>query len=62
MTTQQAIDYFGGIRELAHVLGVSTQSIYQWGEYPPLGRQYELQIKTRGELKADRGPAHDTQN
>ncbi|WP_297831523.1 Cro/CI family transcriptional regulator [Thermomonas sp.] len=61
MTTQQAIDYFGGIRELSQVLGVSTQSIYQWGVYPPLGRQYELEIKTRGELKADRSTAHDKQ-
>lgn len=62
MTTQQAIDYFGSHRELAQILGVSTQSIYQWGEYPPLGRQYELEIKTRGALRAERDVAHDEQD
>jgi hypothetical protein len=27
--------------------------IYQWGEYPPLARQYELEVRTEGALKAD---------
>jgi hypothetical protein len=28
--------------------------IYAWGERPPMSRQYELEVKTEGELKADR--------
>jgi hypothetical protein len=27
--------------------------IYQWGDTPPMGRQYELEVKTGGKLKAD---------
>ncbi|CAB4215750.1 DNA-binding transcriptional regulator Cro, partial [uncultured Caudovirales phage] len=30
------------------------QVIYQWGEKPPMSRQYELEVKTEGTLKADR--------
>jgi hypothetical protein len=54
MKTQEAIDHFGGIRQLAEVLKTWPQTIYQWGETPPMGRQYELQIKTDGKLKAEK--------
>jgi hypothetical protein len=50
MKTQEAIDHFGGIRQLAEVLKTWPQTIYQWGEYPPKGRQYELQVITDGKL------------
>ena len=53
MKTQEAIDYYGGIRQLAEALKTWPQTIYQWGETPPMGRQYELQIKTDGKLKAE---------
>ena len=53
MKTQDAIDHYGGIRQLAEVLKTWPQTIYQWGEFPPMGRQYELQIKTGGKLKAN---------
>ena len=46
MTTSQAIIFFGGVRRLAYELGASTAAIYQWGEYPPAARQYELEVKT----------------
>ncbi len=52
MTTQEAIDYFGGRRQLAEVLGVWPQVIYAWGEEPPMSRQYELEVKTNGALRA----------
>ena len=55
MTTQDAIDYYGGIKELAAALDVWPQVIYRWGDYPPRARQYELQVKTQGALKVDRG-------
>lgn len=54
MTTKEAIDYFGGIRQLAEALKTWPQTIYQWGDVPPMGRQYELQIKTEGQLVADK--------
>lgn len=53
MTTQEAIDYYGGVKKLADALGVWAQVIYAWGEYPPMGRQYELEVKTNGKLKAE---------
>jgi hypothetical protein len=52
MTTQEAIDHFGGRRQLAEMLGVWPQVIYQWGEEPPMARQYELEVKTNGVLRA----------
>jgi len=53
MNTKEAIAYFGSIKALADELKVWPQTIYQWGDHPPMGRQYELELKTKGELKAD---------
>lgn len=59
MTKQEAIDYFGGakdggVRKLADALGISVQAIYDWPEGAiPTGRQYQLQVLTKGRLKAD---------
>lgn len=53
MTTQEAIDHYGGLRQLAQELGVWPQVIYQWGDHPPMGRQYEIEVKTGGKLKAN---------
>lgn len=50
MKTDEAIEFFGGKKQLADALGVWPQVIYQWGEYPPLARQYELQVKSNGVL------------
>lgn len=52
MKTQEAIDFYGGVKELANVLGVWPQVIYSWGNEPPMARQYELEVKTGGKLKA----------
>ena len=54
MTTQQAIDHYGSIKALADALGVWPQVIYRWGKYPPMSRQYELQVKTKNKLKAEK--------
>ena len=53
MKTEEAVKFYGGKKQLADVLGVWPQVIYQWGEYPPLARQYELEVRTEGALKAD---------
>lgn len=57
MKTQEAIDYYGGIKKLADAIGIWPQVIYTWGDTPPMGRQYELEVKTEGALKADRKEA-----
>ncbi len=54
MTTQEAIDYYGSTKKLADALGIWPQVIYTWGDAPPMARQYELEVKTEGTLKADR--------
>jgi len=54
MKTQEAIDYYGSTKKLADALGIWPQVIYTWGETPPMARQYELEVKTEGALKADR--------
>jgi DNA-binding transcriptional regulator YdaS (Cro superfamily) len=55
MKTQEAIDFYGSKKQLADALGVWPQVIYQWGDHPPMSRQYELEVKTNGQLKADKG-------
>lgn len=52
MTTQDAIDHFGSKIAIARALGIWHTTISSWGVYPPLGRQYELQVVTDGKLKA----------
>jgi hypothetical protein len=54
MKTQEAIAHYGGVKKLADALGVWPQVIYNWGDNPPMSRQYELEVKTEGQLRADR--------
>jgi hypothetical protein len=60
MKTDEAVKFFGGKKQLADALGVWPQVIYQWGEYPPLARQYELQVKTENALIAEDDSAKST--
>ena len=54
MKTKQAVEYFGGIKQLAEVLDIWPHVIYRWGDNPPMARQYEIEVKTKGKLKADK--------
>jgi hypothetical protein len=54
MTTQEAIAYYGDMKKLAAELGIWAHVIYRWGSHPPMARQYELEVKTNGALKAER--------
>ena len=54
MTTMEAIQHFGGKKALARALDVWPHAIGRWGERPPMARQFELEVITNGELKADR--------
>lgn len=54
MTLKEVLDFYGGVRNLAKELGVSTQVIYTWVDRPPMSRQYEIEVRTGGKLKADR--------
>lgn len=59
MKTSEAIAYFGSIRKLASALDMWPHSIYRWGDTVPLAKQYELEIKTKGELKAEDAKNHN---
>jgi hypothetical protein len=53
LKTEEAIRWYGGVKRLAEALKVWPQVIYKWGEYPPRARQYEIQVRTKGELRAE---------
>lgn len=53
MTKQEAIEYFGGVKALADALGVWPQAVYAWPEVLPRSRQFEIHVKSKGELKVD---------
>lgn len=57
MKTHEAIDFFGNVKSLADALGTWPQTIYLWGDEPPMSRQYELEVKTGGKLKASKSEA-----
>lgn len=53
MKTKEAIEYFGSIKNLAEALNIWPHNISRWGDTPPLSRQYEIEVKTNGKLKAE---------
>lgn len=62
MKTQEAINYFTppgkkpSISRLARALGITPQSAAGWGEYPPEGQQYKIEVLTQHKLTAEGSP------
>lgn len=54
MRTEEVVKHFGSKIEIARALGIWHTAISAWGEYPPMGRQYELEVMTKGKLKASK--------
>jgi hypothetical protein len=54
MTKKEAIERFGSSAELARALGITRGAVTNWGDEIPLGRQFEIEVITNGELRADR--------
>jgi hypothetical protein len=54
MKTKAVIEYFGGVRQAAEALNLSTQAIYGWGEEVPAPRQAHVQLATKGKIKMDK--------
>lgn len=52
MTTEQVIKHFGGAAKVAEALCIGRSAVSQWGDEPPLGRQFQIEIITDGQLKA----------
>lgn len=53
MKKDAVIAHFGTQAEAARALGISKQSIQDWGEVIPEGMAYKLQVITGGKLQVD---------
>lgn len=51
MKSSEVFEYFGNQKKAAAKLGLTPQAVSAWGEYPPIGRQFQIQIKSRGRLR-----------
>ncbi len=58
MTYEQALAKFGGTQtSLAQALGIKQPAVSAWGKTIPQRYQYQLEVMTGGELRADRAQA-----
>lgn len=55
MTTQDAIKWAGSAKKLADLLEIWPQTVYTWGKFPPRGKQFEIEVRSGGALKVERG-------
>lgn len=54
MRKEEAISFYGSQSALARALGIAQASVAGWtGEYPPGGRQLQIEKLTKGKLKAE---------
>ena len=53
MKKNDVVSYFGGVGEVAKVLGISHASVSGWGDIIPKGRAFELQALTSGKLEVN---------
>lgn len=53
MTYAQAIRFFGSQTKLADALDVSQPAVSCWGKVIPPLYQYQIEVMTRGVLRAD---------
>jgi len=53
MLTNDAVQYYGGRRQLADALGITRQAVEQWGKVVAEGAAYKLQVLTKGDLVVD---------
>lgn len=54
MKTKDVINHFGGVRETAKALGLTTQAIYAWGETVPPSRHSHVTLATKGRVKPEK--------
>lgn len=54
MRKSEAIAFYAGnTSALARALDIDQSTIYSWGEYPPIGRQFQIEKLSGGLLKAE---------
>ena len=54
MKAQDVFEYFGGVRQAAEALGMTTQALYAWGDDVPRTRQAHIEAATKGRIKKDK--------
>lgn len=54
MKTSDVIEFFGGVRQAAEALDMSTQAVYAWGEEVPKTRQAHVESASKGKIKRDK--------
>lgn len=54
MKTADVIKYFGGVRQVAEALCISSAAVYQWGDHVPRARQAHVELATKGKIKRKR--------
>lgn len=52
MRKEDVIHHFGSVGAVASALGITSQAVSLWPETVPLGRQYQVERLTDGQLKA----------
>lgn len=56
MKPQDLLEYFGTKADIARALGVKQSTVSEWfnfGAKVPDGRQYQVELATKGKLKSD---------
>jgi len=55
MTYHEALAHFGGTQvALAAALGIKQPTVSCWGGDIPMSYQYQIEVMTKGKLKADK--------
>ncbi len=62
MTKADVIAHFKTQAKVAEALRIRQPSVAEWGEYPPLARQYQIEVLTGGVLRAERSVESDSLN
>ncbi|WP_297924731.1 Cro/CI family transcriptional regulator [uncultured Agitococcus sp.] len=50
MTTQEAVQFWGGPTRLAKVLGITRDAVHKWKQYPPMDKQFQIMVLSGGRL------------
>ena len=53
MKTKDVIEHYKTQTAVARALNIRDSAVSQWGEFPPLLRQHQLEKLTGGKLKAE---------
>ena len=44
MTTQEAVQFWGGQTRLAKALGITRDTVHKWKQYPPMATQFQIMV------------------